>query len=78
MQVKLPKMSNNKIPMIRRVLSDSQYDWIMRNFPFRIMYSYRWIDTQHQMWLPRWGYSNKQIADAKKKAEEWIKGINWD
>ena len=67
-----------KLPVMRGIFSDSQYDWMMRNLPFRVMYVHRWIDSQHKMWLPRWGYSKRQIADAKKKADELMKGLKWE
>jgi len=68
----------SKIPFIRRILSDAQYDWMLKNLPFRLMYSNRYIDSQHQMWFPRWGYSKRQIADAKKRAEEMKKSLKFD
>lgn len=42
------------------------------------MYVQRWIDNQHQMWFPRWGYSKRQIEDAEKRADERFKNIKWD
>jgi hypothetical protein len=71
-------MSEQKLPLIKRIFSDNQYDWMMRKFPFRLMYVRRWIDTQHQMWFPRWGYSKRQIENAEKRADEMFKNIKWD
>jgi len=42
-----------------KILSNT-YNWMMENFPFRIMYAHKKIDLQHKMWLPRWGWSKKQ------------------
>jgi hypothetical protein len=61
-----------------KIFSDSQYDWMIKNLPFRLMYEHRWIDSQHKMWLPRWGWSKKQRADAEKRAEELSKNIKWE
>lgn len=69
---------NKDLPFIRRILSDSQYDWMLNHFPFRIMYTHKQIDSQHKMWLPRWGWSSKQIDEAGKRAEELRRGIKWD
>ncbi len=52
------------------IIMGSVYHWMISNLPFRIMYKHVWIDTQHKMWLPRWGWSKRQIADAEKKAKE--------
>lgn len=74
-----PQTANSiKQCVMRRIFSDSQYDWMMRNLPFRVMYVHRWIDSQHKMWLPRWGWSKRQIADAEKKTDELMKGLKWD
>lgn len=71
-------MSEQKVFFIRKIFSDSQYNWMMKNLPFRLMYSNRWIDSQHKMWLPRWGWSKKQIEEADKKADELMKKIKWE
>jgi hypothetical protein len=63
--------------MIRKIFSEKQYHWMM-NLPHRVMYTHKWIDTQHKMWFPRWGLSNKQIEDAQKRADELYKSIKWD
>lgn len=55
----------------------SVYHWMISNLPFRIMYKHVWIDT-HKMWLPRWGWSKRQIADAEKKAKELAENIKWE
>ena len=54
------------------------YHWLIVNLPFRLMYKHVWIDSQHKMWLPRWGWSKKQIENADKKAKELSKNITWD
>ena len=54
------------------------YSWMMSNLPFRLMYKHCWIDSQHKMWLPRWGLSKRQIADAEKRAEELFKNLRWE
>jgi len=30
------------------------------------------------MWLPRWGWSKKQIVDSEKKADELMRTLKWD
>jgi hypothetical protein len=42
------------------------------------MYKHTWIDSQHKMWLPRFGWSKKQIADAEKSAKEKYGNIKWE
>jgi len=51
-------------------LMGSIYHWAITNLPYFIMYKNTWIDTQHKMWLPRWGYSKRQMIDAEKRAKE--------
>jgi len=50
---------------------------MMCNLPSKLMYKHIRIDSQHKIWIPRWGYSNKQIADTKKYAEELPNDIKW-
>ncbi len=64
-------------PLIRRIFSDSQYEWMLRNLPRRIMFVERAIDTQHTMWFPRWGVTEGQMERAKKWADEMMKKIKW-
>lgn len=67
-----------KKPLIRRVFSDTQYEWMLENFPFKLMYVRRWIDTQHQMWFPRWGYTERQMKESEEKAKELYDKIKWE
>lgn len=46
------------------------YHWMMMNFPHWVMYKHIHMDNQHKIWIPRWGWSKKQIADAKKRAKD--------
>ena len=48
----------------------SIYHWAITNLPYFIMYKNTWIDTQHKILLPRWGYSKRQMIDAEKRAKE--------
>lgn len=48
---------------------------MMVNLPFRIMYVHRYVDSQHKIWIPRWGWSKKQHSDAEKKADELMKNF---
>jgi hypothetical protein len=57
---------------------NSFYHWLICNLPFRLMYKHVYIDKQHKMWLPRWGWSKKQFSDAGKKADELLENIKWD
>jgi len=54
------------------------YNWCMDNLPYKIMYRYTYIDNIHKMWLPRWGYSRKQLNDAEARAIELIKTIEFE
>jgi hypothetical protein len=56
----------------------SVYHWMISNLPFRLMYKHTWIDSQNKMWLPRFGWSKKQIADAEKSAKEKYGNIKWE
>ena len=63
--------------LIDLLFSDKQYDWLLRNLPHRVMYHKRWIDSQHQMWVPRWGASKIMMEEAEKRAEETFKNIKF-
>lgn len=56
----------------------SIYHWAITNLPYWIMYKHTWIDTQHKMWLPRWGYSKRQMDEAKKIGNELYDNIKWE
>lgn len=56
---------------------DKIYHWMIVNLPHQIMYKNSWIDSQHKMWLPRWGWSKEQIKNAKKNADEQYDNITW-
>jgi hypothetical protein len=54
------------------------YHWLISNLPHWIMYKHCLIDSQHKMWLPRFGRSKRQIADAEKRAKELAENIKWE
>lgn len=56
----------------------SVYHWLISNLPYRIMYKHVSIDSQHKMWLPRLGWSKRQIADAEKRVKELSENIKWE
>ena len=58
------------------IFSDKQYHWMLRKLPFRLMYKHKWIDSQHQIWYPRWGWSKIQMEEAKNSAEQY-NNIKW-
>ena len=53
------------------------YHWMMINAPYWIMYKYTYIDTQHKMWVPRWGFSKRQSEEAEKQAKDLMSKMNW-
>ncbi len=63
--------------LINFLFSDNQYDWMMNNLPFRLMYHHVYIDSQHKMWLPRWGWSKIQLKKAKERADKLYSNINF-
>jgi len=54
------------------------YHWLIVNLPNCIMYKYTKIDSQHEMFIPRWGWSKQQSEDATKKANELNELIKWE
>lgn len=70
-------MTDYKIPLIRRILSDSAYEWMLNHLHHRLMYVKKQIDSQHFMWMPRYGYTKKQMDEASKRANEIITKIKW-
>lgn len=63
--------------MIKKI-KNKIYNWLMDNLPTKVMYNYIWIDSQHQMWIPRWGWSEKQVELSTNDAEKLNDNINWD
>jgi hypothetical protein len=59
-------------------MKDKIYNWMMNNLYYKIMYSYHWIDSQHKMWLPRWGWSKEQLSKAEKEAKKLSETLNID
>ena len=53
-------------------MKDKVYDWMIRNLPFRWMYINVQIDSTHKMWLPRWGWSKRQMVESEMRAEKLI------
>ena len=53
------------------------YIWFLRNLP-SIMYKKHWIDSQHSINVPRFGYPKSWIEEVEKKAEEIMKELKWD
>ena len=64
-------------PLIRRIFSDNQYEWMLKNLPRKIMFVKRSIDTHNTMWFPRWGNTQRQMDESKKWADEMFEKINW-
>lgn len=63
------------------VLADvvaSLYDWMIRNLPYKLMYKKVWVDSKYKIWQPRWGYSKRQIEQAKAFSEKFEKNVIWD
>ena len=73
-KTKTLKNSTNQPCFLHDVMG-SVYHWMISNLPYWIMYKHVWIDSQHKMWLPRWGWSKRQIADAEKRAKELSENI---
>jgi hypothetical protein len=65
------------VPVMRRIFSDAQYEWMLRNFPFKLMYRKVPFDGAY-IWKPKWGWTKRQIADAENKADELMKGLKWE
>ena len=64
--------------MTKGKIKDEIYHWLIMNLPHQIMYKHVHVDSQHKMWLPRFGWSKKQISDAMERAEKLDNGINWE
>ena len=53
------------------------YRWLLNNLPQRWMYVERQIDSQHTMWFPRFGYTKKQMEEAKERADKLFNGLKF-
>jgi len=55
------------------------YHWLMMNMPHWIMYKHVHFDSnKYKVWVPRWGWSKKQLVDAEAKAKELDEKLDWD
>lgn len=70
--------NTTKQPCFLHDVMGSVYHCMISNLPYWIMYKHVWIDSQHKMWIPRWGWSKRQIADAEKRAKELAENIKWE
>jgi hypothetical protein len=70
--------NTTKQPCFLHDVMGSVYHWMISNLPYRIMYKHVWIDSQHKMWLPRCGWSKRQIADSEKRVKELAENIKWE
>lgn len=69
-------MKKRNIPFVRRLFSDSHYEWMLRNFP--VFFMYKKIDFGGVfIWVPKWGLTKRQIENAEKRAIEINEMINW-
>lgn len=59
-------------------MKDKIYYWCMINLPHWIMYKRVWIDSKSKIYIPRWGWSKKQVEKAKDKAEYYYSKIKWE
>ncbi len=57
---------------IRKIVSERAYEWMLMNLPVKLMFVKRQIDSQHSMWMPRYGYTKRQIQEAEKRASDLI------
>lgn len=64
--------------MVRKLFSDNQYEWMLEHFPHWLMYIHVDIGSCSKMWLPRWGYTKKQITEAEKRAQELFDKLKFD
>lgn len=59
-----------------RIKKYDLYHWMTCKLPFRLMYKQVWFDS-HKIWIPRFGWSKKQIRDAEKQSKELYENIIW-
>jgi hypothetical protein len=54
------------------------YHWMCMNLPFRLMHKRIWIDSQHKIWIPRYGYSKIQQEEVDKSVNELIGNMKFE
>ena len=60
-------------------MKDKIYHWLVtRSYLSKIMYRHIYVDSHHQMWIPRWGWSKRQLKEATDKAEKLAKELNFE
>ena len=53
------------------------YNILIDYLPFRLMYKKYYFNGELFIWIPRWGYSNKQMNNAKKFRDKFV-NLKWD
>jgi len=61
-----------------KTFTQNIYHYMLLYLPTWVMYKHIYIDTQHKLWVPRWGSSKKQILAAEAWAEKMFTGITWE
>lgn len=62
---------------MRKILPDSIYEWMLKVLPKKIM----WVKTAFDgayIWVPRWGYTQRQIMEADKYADNLLGKLKFD
>lgn len=64
--------------LIKFLIGDRIYHWLLHRGPRRIFWVHKHIDTQHKMWFPRYGASKRMMREAEDWAERFSKSIKWE
>lgn len=59
-------------------MKDKIYHWMIIHFPIWMMYKHFYMDSYHKIYIPRFGWSKKQIKDTEELSKELIEKIEWD
>lgn len=69
--------NQNYASIVNYSFKERVYHFLVTYGHHRIMYKKFGFDTQHMVWIPRWGWGKIQLDKAKESVKEYD-NIDWD
>jgi hypothetical protein len=60
-----------------KIISDTFYEWMLRNFPYRLMYRKVYFGSSF-ISVPKYGYTRKQKKESEERVKEKYKNLKWE
>lgn len=60
-----------------KLISDTFYEWMLRNFPYGLMYKKVYFGSSF-ISIPRYGFTKRQIEEAEEIVKEKYKDLKFE